>query len=391
MNHSKSSTSVIFSCTDDEEPPYILYKALHMYTPWIVCGPKKSRYNRSKSGWFDSNCFENWLLKIVTPHFKNKPGKNILIGGNLSSHLTIAGIKACSKHNISFVFLPPNSTHLTQPLDVSFFRPLKIVWRKILTNWKSGAGKNESTIPESEFSGLLNVLMNDLKKNQIDNILSGFKKCGIIPLNRENILNCLPPETMENDNVDNEFLSTSLISIFKEMRFLKGTNKTRQKRQRLDIEPGKSVEVLEIEDQQIFISDEEEQMKMEEVDDLEAVINDLKENDDSSVNSLKYAYRSDKNSLNTTLKNGKKLQGVYLYGKSLKLKENDWIIADFSNYSGARQYSSKIVLFVGTVLEIKQSEVQASFVNYCPTKLDSGKIFVFPDPEDKCWINKDDI
>jgi len=42
-------------------------------------------------------------------------------------------------------------------------------------------------------------------------------------------------------------------------------------------------------------------------------------------------------------------------------------------------------------LEIKQSEVQASFVKYSPTKLDSGKFFVFPDPEDKCWINKEDI
>jgi len=181
-----------------------------MYTPWIVGGPKNSRYNRSKSGWFDSNCFEDWLLKIVIPHFKNKPGKKILIGDNLSSHLTISGIKACSKYNIAFVFLPPNSTHLTQPLDVSFFRPLKIAWRKIFSTWKIGAGKNESAIPKSEFPRLLNVLMNDIKKNQINNIQSGFRKCGIIPLNRENVLNCLPPETMENDSEDSIVLSTSL-------------------------------------------------------------------------------------------------------------------------------------------------------------------------------------
>jgi len=175
------------------------------------------------------------------------------------------------------------------------------------------------------------------------------------------------------------------------MNYSKGTNKTRQKRQWLDIQPGKSVEVLEIEDQQISSSDGEEQMQMEEVDDPEAIISDLEENDDISVNSLKDAYKSDKNSVDTTLKNGKQLEGVYPYGKNLKLKENDWIVVDFSNYSGSRQFSSKNVLFIGTVLEIKQSEVQASFVKYSPTKLDSGKMFVFPDPEDKCWINKEDI
>jgi len=42
-------------------------------------------------------------------------------------------------------------------------------------------------------------------------------------------------------------------------------------------------------------------------------------------------------------------------------------------------------------LEIKLSEVQASFVKYSPTKLNSGQMFVFPDPEDKCWINNKDI
>lgn len=117
---------------------------------------------------------------------------------------------------------------------------------------------------------------------------------------------------------------------------------------------------------------------MEEIDDPEAaIISDLEENGDISVNNLKGAYESDKNSVDTTLKNGKQLEGVYPYGKNLKLKENNWIVVDFSNYSGSRQCSSKNFSFIGTVLEIKQSEVQASFVMFSLTKLDSGKIFVF--------------
>jgi hypothetical protein len=50
----------------------------------------------------------------------------------------------------------------------------------------------------------------------------------------------------------------------------------------------------------------------------------------------------------------KKIEKVYPYGKNLKLKENDWIVVDFSYYSRSRQNSSKNVLFIDTVLEIKK-------------------------------------
>jgi len=65
----------MFACTGTGEllPPYTVYKAIHMYDSWIRGGPPNSRYNRSKSGWFDVQCFEDWLLKIVVPFVRNKP------------------------------------------------------------------------------------------------------------------------------------------------------------------------------------------------------------------------------------------------------------------------------------------------------------------------------
>ena len=47
-----------------------------------------------------------------------------LLGDNLSSHISPNVIKACEEKEIKFVCLPPNSTHITQPLDVAFFKPL---------------------------------------------------------------------------------------------------------------------------------------------------------------------------------------------------------------------------------------------------------------------------
>jgi len=52
-------------------------------------------------------------------------GKKVVIGDSLSSHINVTVLKACSNYNIAFTALPPNSTHLTQPVDVAYFRPMK--------------------------------------------------------------------------------------------------------------------------------------------------------------------------------------------------------------------------------------------------------------------------
>ncbi|KAJ8956165.1 hypothetical protein NQ318_020716 [Aromia moschata] len=144
LNNSKSATSLMLACSGKT--------ALHKYESWTVGGPKGARYNSTPSGWFDSRCFEDWVKTIIIPYCKNLEGAKILIGDNLSSHLSIDCIKLWEDQIISFVFLPSNSTHLTQPLDVTFFRLLKIVWRSILSSWKKKtAGRKETSVPKTVF------------------------------------------------------------------------------------------------------------------------------------------------------------------------------------------------------------------------------------------------
>lgn len=59
-----------------------------------------------------------------------------MVGDNHSSHFSPAIIEACRKNNIVFVCLPPNSTHLMQPLDVAGFSSLKAAWRSELLAFK---------------------------------------------------------------------------------------------------------------------------------------------------------------------------------------------------------------------------------------------------------------
>ena len=122
-------------------------------------------------------------MNIVIPHTRKLSDKKVLIGDNLSSHLSEEVIDSCEKKNIAFVFLPANSTHLCQPLDVSFFRLMKIAWRKIVEKWIKGPGRRQATIPKDTFPQLLSSLTDAITTNAKSNLKSGFEACGIFPLN----------------------------------------------------------------------------------------------------------------------------------------------------------------------------------------------------------------
>ena len=94
-------------------------------------------------------------------------GRKVLIGDNLSSHLSDAVIKACSQNNIAFVCLYPKATHLLQPLDVAWFAPLKKVWRKTLEDWKrSPQGlRHKGSLSKEHFNKLLKTLVSKLEES----------------------------------------------------------------------------------------------------------------------------------------------------------------------------------------------------------------------------------
>lgn len=72
MNSTKASVSVMFSAAGGGTvlPPYVVYKAVHLYSSWTQGGPQHARYNRSKSGWFEIFSFEDWLCTIAIPFEK---------------------------------------------------------------------------------------------------------------------------------------------------------------------------------------------------------------------------------------------------------------------------------------------------------------------------------
>ena len=133
-NSSKSATSIMFcgSATGQMGPVYVVYKAEHLWTTWNKGEPPNIRYNRTKSGWFDSVCFSDWFEMVFVTFVKDFPETKVLIGDNLSSHFSEKVHKLALENNILIACLLANSTHLLQPLDAAFYGPLKRYWRKIL-------------------------------------------------------------------------------------------------------------------------------------------------------------------------------------------------------------------------------------------------------------------
>jgi hypothetical protein len=247
INSTKAATSIMFACTADGKMlhPYVVYKADHLHDRWLAGGPLHVRYNRSRSGWFDHTCFADWFLTVVLPFCRRMEGAKVLIGDNLSSHFSEEVIAKCADNNIRFACLPPNTTHLCQPLDVSTFGPLKKYWRRVLTNWKMRDGRQLPTLPKEWFPRLLSQLLDSLKPTMAQNIESGFRKCGIVPFDPTAVLSRVTYTNADvlGENVAvNEAISEAVLDMLKKMQ--QGPP-VKQRKKRLTVVPGKSISLAD--------------------------------------------------------------------------------------------------------------------------------------------------
>ena len=249
-NATKASVSIMVcgNAVGTIVPVYVTYKALNVYPTWVEGGPPGTRFNRSKSGWFDARIFEDWFEFLMLPILRKQTGTKILLGDNLSSHLSSHVLTLCQQNNVKFIALPPNSTHMLQPLDVAFFGPMKRFWRKILGDWKnSPEGRPYPVLPKPMFPLLLGKLLNKLKtEGDTNRLQGGFQGSGIYPLNREVVLKKLSDRVFEEahggEHVKN-VSETFLEELKNHRKELTEKNSRRMVRKKVNVPPGKGITV----------------------------------------------------------------------------------------------------------------------------------------------------
>ena len=184
----KSQITVVACCnaTGHAIPPFIIFAAKQLNALWMRDEVPGSRYAVSDNGWIDQDLFHFWLTEHFLQHAVSNGPTLLLLDGH-SSHFKPATIDFAKQHNVVVFCLPPHTTHECQPLDCSFFAPLKAHWRQVCHDFHQ---KHPSgVISKLNFTGLFKQAW--LKSISAETIVNGFKKSGVFPFDPNKVVTSL--------------------------------------------------------------------------------------------------------------------------------------------------------------------------------------------------------
>jgi len=177
-NRSQVTVIACVSATGHSIPPYVIFDAKGMNYEWMKGEVPGTRYAVSDTGWVDTELFKGWLVMHLLKHAVAGRPLLLVLDGH-STHYQPETIKFAQQNGVIMMCLPPHTTHESQPLDASVFKPLKQNWHKACHKFvQRNPGK---VITKYDFSPLLHEAWNDTMIPTV--IASGFRRSGIYPFN----------------------------------------------------------------------------------------------------------------------------------------------------------------------------------------------------------------
>lgn len=183
----ESATAIeAISATGEYLPAYIVLAGQNHQSRWYQQPElhNDTVIETSPTGYTNDQISFRWLQHFEEySKAKSYGGWRLLILDGHGSHHTIEFIQFCEDHNIIPFGLPPHTTHLLQPLDVSVFQPLKHYQAKALD---AIVRDGVTEITKLEFLGYIQQIRRQAFKKTT--ILSGFRRAGIWPYNPDIVL-----------------------------------------------------------------------------------------------------------------------------------------------------------------------------------------------------------
>lgn len=105
----------------------VIFDGQRLNPEWTSGEVPGTLFGMSDKGWTDQELFYYWMTKLFIPNISIARPVLLMVDGH-SSHYEPETIEMAAKEGIVVFCLPPHTTHLSQPLDVSFFGPLKKYW-----------------------------------------------------------------------------------------------------------------------------------------------------------------------------------------------------------------------------------------------------------------------
>jgi|SRR5277367_6185611 len=179
------TTLITVSAAGCIAPSMTVFKYERIPTAIPKAAPKEWGIGKTENGWMTGESFYEYFANIFQPYLEENqiPLPVIVFFDGHTSHLTLPLSNFCRDNQIILVCLPPNTTHIMQPLDVSFFFPLKHEWRNFLRLYR-----HEHSGEEITKYNVIQALSQILNKPTFPSaIRSGFATCGIFPFNPDNV------------------------------------------------------------------------------------------------------------------------------------------------------------------------------------------------------------
>ena len=181
---SKSRVTVVacVSATGQTIPPLIIWKRKTMSPDMAIGEVPGTQYGFSDSGWMQAKLFDSWFRKHFMRYAPASRPLLLLLDGH-SSHYCPDTINLAAENGIIIFTLPPNTTHLTQPLDKGVFGPFKMHWKRVCHDFQvSHPGQ---VVNYYNFCSLFSKAW--VESMTCINIVAGFKTTGVYPVNRDAI------------------------------------------------------------------------------------------------------------------------------------------------------------------------------------------------------------
>lgn len=143
-----------FNANGDMCPPCVVFPYIRPPKAVVKSMPKEWCLGRSETGWmrgevffeYVTNEFHNWVVKnnIIKPIL-------LLVDGH-KSHMSLMLSTLCEELQIILYALPPNTTHILQPADVSVFAPVKTYWKSTVRAFLSKPENLNSAVTKQTFA-----------------------------------------------------------------------------------------------------------------------------------------------------------------------------------------------------------------------------------------------
>ncbi|XP_069102879.1 uncharacterized protein [Argopecten irradians] len=150
--------------------------------------PSGTMMSVSESGWTKQGLAQLWFEDVFLKNIGPERPQALIFDGH-DSHHHVEIINSAIQNRIVLIELPSHTSNWLQPLDRTFFGPMKTKWRKQLSNLMA---ETACTVSHANFFRLFSKVWGSMVAEP-EKLRNGFVATGICPFNP----NAIPEEAYE--------------------------------------------------------------------------------------------------------------------------------------------------------------------------------------------------